>query len=124
MRLGGQRDAPASFTPEKRLGERKSVPFGESNLDPPAVQSVDFVTTVTELSSECTKFPQNLRLITMYLPPWGEGKREGGKTKPKFTSENLKKRGHSDKIIQILNTISVFNEQFSETLGDAAQFSR
>jgi len=84
MRLGGQRDVPASFTPEKRLGERKSVHFGESNLDSPAVQSVAFVTTVTELSSECTKFPQNFTSCISVSAPvgggGGEGKKEGGKT--------------------------------------------
>jgi hypothetical protein len=87
MRVGGQRDAPASFTPEKRLGERKSVPFGESNLDSPAVQSVAFVTTVTELSPECTKFPQNFTSCISVSAPLGGG-RERGKVKKR--NQNLR----------------------------------
>jgi hypothetical protein len=54
-----------------------------------------------------------LRLVSQYLPrEEGQQGEEGGwETYPKFTSENLKKRDHSDKIIQMLNIEYNFNIQ-------------
>jgi len=80
MRVGGQRHAPTSFSPEKRLGERKSVTFGESKLDSPAFQSRGLCHYSDWTIIWMYKIPAELHIfyLCIWPPPPGEGKRVGG----------------------------------------------
>jgi hypothetical protein len=116
-RVGGQRHAPAALTPGNAWEKGGVfVPFGNRTSILQLSSPAAFVTTVTELSSECTIFPQNFTsCISVSARPEAnvEKGRWGNITKMYFRKP--KKRDNSDKIIQIMNTISMFNQLSNET---------
>jgi hypothetical protein len=115
-RVGGQRHAPAALTPGNAWEKgRVFVPFRNRTSILQLSSPAAFVTTVTELSS-VTIFPQNFTSC-ISVSARVETNVEKGKwgNVTKMYVRKPKKRDNSDKIIQILNTISMFNELSNET---------